>query len=281
MATCSHYYSAEDQDGNGLGFIAYFDLYHYTGGSWVYLSTHGCAADGSAWNYATLTQGDEYQARGESYSGYDTPAYQTRTACSPNFTLIYTEQVSEGDILSGDVQPTAQEEGSNCDFAVTIKNIGNASGHFTLKYYEGANLLRSVSAGTLTAGQQVNDISEIFVMPDHDYTIQVRIYNDTEGTTDDTYNITCYLITGDYYVKTTGNDANTGTSWAQAWKTINKAATTVADGKTVHIGFGTYDAEPAGNKIAPQNVGASGIYYLPETATTGGGTGTVSIEQNA
>jgi len=85
----------------------------------------------------------------------------------------------------------------------------------------------------------------------------------------------------DYYVKTTGNDALSGTSWANAWKTVNKAATTVADGTTVHIGFGTYNAEPAGNKIAPQNIGASGILYLPETATTGGGTGTVSVEKNA
>jgi hypothetical protein len=89
-----------------------------------------------------------------------------------------------------------------------------------------------------------------------------------------------YGIVTDYYVKTTGNDSLSGTSWANAWKTINKAATTVADGVTVHIGFGTYDAEPAANKIAPQNVGATGIYYLPETATTGGGTGTVSVEQN-
>jgi hypothetical protein len=84
-----------------------------------------------------------------------------------------------------------------------------------------------------------------------------------------------------YYVKTTGNDSLDGLSWTNAWKTINKAATTVADGVTVHIGFGTYDAEPATNKIAPQNIGSSGIYYLPETETTGGGTGTVSVEQNA
>lgn len=85
----------------------------------------------------------------------------------------------------------------------------------------------------------------------------------------------------DYYVKTNGDDAKDGRSWANAWKTINKAATTVADGKTVHIGFGDYTAEPSGNKIAPQNVGTSGITYVPETADTGGGTGTVSIEQNA
>ena len=85
----------------------------------------------------------------------------------------------------------------------------------------------------------------------------------------------------DHYVKTAGDDAKDGKSWANAWATINKAATTVADGTTVRIGFGDYINEPAANKIAPQNVGASGIFYLPETAETGCGTGTVSVEQNA
>lgn len=84
----------------------------------------------------------------------------------------------------------------------------------------------------------------------------------------------------DRYVKIGGNDASDGKSWANAWSTINKAATTIADGSTVHIGFGTYNAEPAGNKIAPQNAGASGIKYLCETATTGGGTGSVIVEKN-
>lgn len=278
MATCTEYYYAEDGNNNDLPFTAYADLYHKVSGSWVYVETL-IMAPGSL-QPKTLTIGDEYKGVAEDVSGWVTPDDVIITACDIDLKFTYIEEVSEGDILSGDVQPTSQTEGSNCDFTVTIKNIGDATGHFTLKYYEGASLLRSVSAGTLTAGQQVNNISEMFVMPDHDYTIQVRIYNDTESTTDDTYNITCYLITDDYYVKTTGNDSNTGTSWAQAWKTINKAATTVADGVTVHIGFGTYDAEPATNKIAPQNVGTSGIYYLPETATTGGGTGTVSVEQN-
>lgn len=84
-----------------------------------------------------------------------------------------------------------------------------------------------------------------------------------------------------YYVKTTGDDSLDGASWANAWKTIDKAARTVPDGSTVHIGFGDYNTEPAGNKIAPQNIGSEGIFYSPETAETGGGTGTVSIEQNA
>lgn len=89
------------------------------------------------------------------------------------------------------------------------------------------------------------------------------------------------LIVNDYYAKVGGNDALDGKSWANAWGTIHKIATTLTDGQTGHIGFGNYTAEPAANKIAPQNVGASGIYYLPETATTGGGTGTVSVEQNS
>lgn len=99
-------------------------------------------------------------------------------------------------------------------------------------------------------------------------------------TTYDSYIYITYGAITDYYVKTTGNDSLDGLSWTNAWATVNKAATTVADGSTVHIGFGDYTSEPASNKIAPQNIGASGIYYLPETATTGGGTGTVSVEQN-
>lgn len=91
---------------------------------------------------------------------------------------------------------------------------------------------------------------------------------------------TPYIAINPYYVKVGGDDALDGRSWANAWKTINKAATTVADRSTVHIGFGDYVLEPAANKIAPQNVGTYGIEYLPETATTGGGTGTVSVEQN-
>lgn len=86
------------------------------------------------------------------------------------------------------------------------------------------------------------------------------------------------------YVKTAGDDAKDGLSWTNAWKTINKAATTLIDSEVARIGFGTYDAEPAGNKIAPQNVvagiGKEGIWYMPETAETGGGTGTVIVEIN-
>ena len=88
------------------------------------------------------------------------------------------------------------------------------------------------------------------------------------------------LLINGYYVKTTGDDALTGDSWAAAWATVNKAATTVLDGSTVHIGFGNYLSEPGANKIAPQNAGTSGIEYLCETAGSSGGVGTVKIEKN-
>jgi len=85
-----------------------------------------------------------------------------------------------------------------------------------------------------------------------------------------------------YYLKTTGSDANDGTSWANAWATINKAAITVPDGSTVHIGHGTYNNEPSGNAIAPVNAGSLGIKYKPETADTGAEVaGSIIVEKNA
>ncbi|HTR68585.1 MAG TPA: right-handed parallel beta-helix repeat-containing protein, partial [Terriglobales bacterium] len=44
-----------------------------------------------------------------------------------------------------------------------------------------------------------------------------------------------------FHVATTGNDANTGTSAAAAWKTIQHAANTVQAGDTVYIHAGTYN----------------------------------------
>ncbi|MFM2224534.1 MAG: hypothetical protein RJA07_736 [Bacteroidota bacterium] len=43
-----------------------------------------------------------------------------------------------------------------------------------------------------------------------------------------------------YYVSTLGNDTNNGTSISSTWKTIKKAATTVAAGGTIEILAGTY-----------------------------------------
>ena len=87
------------------------------------------------------------------------------------------------------------------------------------------------------------------------------------------------------FVKTGGNDGSDGKSWANAWKTIDKAANTAVDGMNIHIEGGTYDAEPAANDIAPVNAGTTGIKYTiwgtaGSGVSDGTGTGTVTVEKN-
>lgn len=196
--------------------------------------------------------------------------------------LSLTEAVSRGDILRGSSYPSSQVPGENVDMVVDIKNGGSVGGYFVLSYYEGSAHLRTASRAWVSAGQTITDISERFTMPDRDFVVTVRMHNESTEDVDDTYNITCYLIGGtDYYVNTSGNDELPGSSWAMAWATIDKAARTVPDGATVHIGFGDYNNEPPGNKIAPQNIGSEGITYIPETAESEGGIGTATIEKNA
>lgn len=79
-----------------------------------------------------------------------------------------------------------------------------------------------------------------------------------------------------YYVKTGGSDALDGESWANAWATINKVATTVADGTTVHMEHGEY-SQSAALKVAPQNAGALGIKYKPEPVGGGDTAATVKV----
>ena len=43
-----------------------------------------------------------------------------------------------------------------------------------------------------------------------------------------------------YYVSTSGNDGNNGTSLSTPWRTINKAAQTMVAGDTVYVRGGTY-----------------------------------------
>src|SRR5205814_1147153 len=53
-----------------------------------------------------------------------------------------------------------------------------------------------------------------------------------------------------YYVRTSGNDANAGTSAAAAYKTIDKAWNSAHAGDTIYVGAGLYataDATPANN----------------------------------
>lgn len=84
----------------------------------------------------------------------------------------------------------------------------------------------------------------------------------------------------DCYVKTTGDNDRNGRSWTEAWSTVDQAANEAFDGQEVHLGFGTYNNEPANNDITPVNFGTTGIKYTPETAGTGGGTGLATVERN-
>ncbi len=45
----------------------------------------------------------------------------------------------------------------------------------------------------------------------------------------------------EYYVSTTGDNANTGLSWAEAWRDIQYAVDNVGSGDTVHVAAGTYN----------------------------------------
>src|SRR5438045_387874 len=81
-----------------------------------------------------------------------------------------------------------------------------------------------------------------------------------------------------YYVRTSGNDANAGTSAAAAYKTIDKACNSAHAGDTIYVGAGTFantDASPANNGTS-----ASPIKCIADT--TGaytGDAGTVEFQK--
>jgi hypothetical protein len=80
-----------------------------------------------------------------------------------------------------------------------------------------------------------------------------------------------------FYTKVGGNDANDGISWSDAFATVNKGMTSIPDNAVLHVGFGSYLSEPANNTLSPD---AEDVTVVYETATTGGGTGTTTVEVN-
>jgi parallel beta-helix repeat protein len=71
-----------------------------------------------------------------------------------------------------------------------------------------------------------------------------------------------------YYVRKTGNNSNSGTTAAQAWLTIDRAANTVVAGDVVYVGAGTYNEE-----VTPNNDGTAGNLIRYVADTTGAFTG--------
>ena len=82
-----------------------------------------------------------------------------------------------------------------------------------------------------------------------------------------------------YYVRSTGDDGNPGTSPSQAWKTISQAADTMTAGDTVYVGAGTYNEE-----VKPGTGGTQGnpIRYLADSSgALTGDAGTVAVTQSS
>ena len=74
-----------------------------------------------------------------------------------------------------------------------------------------------------------------------------------------------------YYVSTSGNDSNSGTS-TSPWRTIQNAANYAASGSTVYVGDGIYN-----ERVSPKNDNVSYISQnLHGAIIDGSGLGTTS-----
>lgn len=69
--------------------------------------------------------------------------------------------------------------------------------------------------------------------------------------------LVCTSYAATYHVKTNGDNTLAGTSWALAWKTLQKAANTMSAGDEVFIADGTYDIFT----ITSNGTSAAPIYY--------------------
>ena len=79
-----------------------------------------------------------------------------------------------------------------------------------------------------------------------------------------------------YYVKTTGNDANNGTSWATAFKTVQRAlATAIITGDQIWVAAGVYYPDEGNGMI--DNDRAVSFSLKNEVAVYGGFAGTESL----
>ena len=82
-----------------------------------------------------------------------------------------------------------------------------------------------------------------------------------------------------YVDRSTGNDTDNGSTWALAFRTIDKGANEIIEGGTLHIAYGVYDNEPVGGDVSPVNL-TSEITYQIEAPTGTPTTGKVQIGQD-
>ena len=92
MASCTEFYSAEDQDGNDVQ-ETYFDLYSWNGSFWEYIDT--LTIPSGALNSMTLPKGSKFRGYAEPIPGYTTPSVVEITACMSDMTFVYKKIATE------------------------------------------------------------------------------------------------------------------------------------------------------------------------------------------
>lgn len=124
--------------------------------------------------------------------------------------------------------------------AMTASQAATLSGHTVIgtdKLFKAANSVLTIG-NTLTVG---NDVKDVTVAGNISATNDIVAQRALIDGTDLKQRIENFMrSTTRLYVKTTGNDANDGTSWDRALKTIAAAATIAQSGTTIYVETGTY-----------------------------------------
>jgi Abnormal spindle-like microcephaly-assoc'd, ASPM-SPD-2-Hydin/Bacterial Ig-like domain (group 2) len=171
----------------------------------------------------------------------------SNTASSPTnvaLTGIATQPTSTS-VTGVTISPTNQsvQTGQTIQFTDTVQGTtSNTSVTWT------------ASAGSITT-------TGLFTAPSSAGTVKVTATSNADAsksasTTVSVTSPTSSAPTGpQYYVSTTGNDANTGTSTSAPWRSIQKAMNSATTGSTVNIMAGTYQ-----ERLTMDVSGASGSY---------------------
>lgn len=82
---------------------------------------------------------------------------------------------AEGKIVSIDV-PASASEGDSIDLCASIKNIGGTKAMFFLRFYDGSSMVRETLPRWVDPGQTIENICELFTMPDHAWSGKIELF---------------------------------------------------------------------------------------------------------
>lgn len=142
----------------------------------------------------------------------------------------------------------SQDINFNSDFTLKIDfNIENASTYYELRVYVDSNLEYSKTA---TPTGVTTDQSIIISGYSGTHTLKFGLYCITTSTTESARisfdNLRIESETGDKFVDiATGNDADGGDSWTNAYLTVKKGVDNVGAIRILHIAEGDYSAQAA------------------------------------